>query len=92
MGAFFGEFTAGNYLVFLAFAVAIGLTVALAEAFASFFCVEEDSDISCFAVPSLAVAFGVAAAKLDAAPPTSVPATRRLTSTFFMVIPFGLIK
>ena len=80
-----GKLLWGNY--FFAFALAVDFIVgvfALAEAFASLFCVAEDSDISCFAVPSFAVAFGVAAAKLDAAPPTSDPATRRVTNTFFI--------
>ena len=86
-----------NYLVALVVAVFIGFVfeVIVLVVFASVFCVVEVSDISCFAVPSLAVVaapvigftdgLAVAAAKLDVAPPTSDPATRSVKSTFFMV-------
>jgi hypothetical protein len=66
------------------FFVAIGF----AEVFASFFCVEEFSDISCVAVPSAAaVGFAVGAlvaAKLAVDPPTSVPATTRAKIVLFI--------
>ena len=85
-----------SYLV--AFGVAIGLTAVFFIGFASDFWVVEVSVISCLAVPSLAVdpaagfidGLAVAAAKLDDAPATSVPATRSVTSTIFIDFLFGL--
>jgi hypothetical protein len=67
-----------NYLVAFAFVVVIGFVVVVIG-----FVVVVIGFV--VVVIGFVEAFAVVAAKLDVAPATSVPATRSVTSTFFMV-------